>query len=197
MISLGDYLNYWCAPWVVTFQSMTLWVKLTGCKALHRAWWFKLWILAVKLSESSKLLTALTSHLRVGTTLTCCPMELAQVQGSFRSAWVKSSRDLKELNRKHWWCHAPTIEQHDSGGTPIWKGRPGDARRLSLGCKRRILVSLRVFWAKRKTVLLGLHSKKYNFFFNSFYLLDSCNQSLKWSLSGVNNRLGQAQIGLL
>ena len=33
--------------------------------------------------------------------------------------------------------------------------------------------------------------------FNSFYLLDSCNQSLKWSLLGVKKRLGHAQIGLL
>ena len=32
--------------------------------------------------------------------------------------------------------------------------------------------------------------------FNSFYLLDSCCQSLKWSLLGVKNRLGQVQIEL-
>ena len=31
----------------------------------------------------------------------------------------------------------------------------------------------------------------------SFHLLDSCNQSLKWSLLGVKKRLGHAQFGLL
>lgn len=43
------------------------------------------------------------------------------------------------------------------------------------------------------------NTKKYlrNCFFNSFYLLDSCNHSLKQSLLGVKNRLGHAQIGLL
>ena len=35
------------------------------------------------------------------------------------------------------------------------------------------------------------------YIFNSFYLLDSCNQSLKWSFLGVKKRLGHAQIGLL
>ena len=35
------------------------------------------------------------------------------------------------------------------------------------------------------------------YLFNSFYLLNSCNQSLKWSLLGVKKRLGHAQIGLL
>jgi len=34
------------------------------------------------------------------------------------------------------------------GGTPHMKGC-GDARRLAQGCTFRILVSLRVFWAKR------------------------------------------------
>ena len=34
------------------------------------------------------------------------------------------------------------------------------------------------------------------YIFNSFYLLDSCCQSLKWSLLGVKNRLGQVQIEL-
>ena len=58
------------------------------------------------------------------------------------------------------------------------------------------LISLRVFRAKRHCIwlyrsLLGLHAK------NSFYLHDSCNQSLKWSLLGVKKRLGHAQIGLL
>ena len=32
---------------------------------------------------------------------------------------------------------------------------------------------------------------------NSFYLLDSCNQGLKCSLSGIKKRLDHAQIGLL
>ena len=32
--------------------------------------------------------------------------------------------------------------------------------------------------------------------FNSFYLLDSCNQSLKWSLLGVKKRLGHALLGV-
>ena len=67
-----------------------------------------------------------------------------------------------------------------------------------------VLVSLRVFTAKPHNIWperspLGLYSKKYKkyIFFNSFYLLNSCNQSLKWSLLGVKNRLVQAQIGLL
>ena len=34
------------------------------------------------------------------------------------------------------------------GGGGIPYQRDGDARRLSYGCKLRILVSLRVFWAK-------------------------------------------------
>ena len=34
------------------------------------------------------------------------------------------------------------------------------------------------------------------YIFNSFYLLDSCCQSLKWSLLGVKNRLGQVHIEL-
>ena len=34
------------------------------------------------------------------------------------------------------------------------------------------------------------------YIFNSFYLLDSCCQSLEWSLLGVKNRLGQVQIEL-
>ena len=47
-----------------------------------------------------------------------------------------------------------------------------------------LVVSLWVFWAKRhyiqpKRSILGLHAKKYKrlYIFNSFYLLDSCNQS--------------------
>ena len=32
--------------------------------------------------------------------------------------------------------------------------------------------------------------------FNSFYLLDSCNQSLKWSLLGVKKSLGHALLGV-
>ena len=35
------------------------------------------------------------------------------------------------------------------------------------------------------------------YIFNLFYLLDSCNQSLKWSLLGVKKRLAHTQIGLL
>ena len=38
--------------------------------------------------------------------------------------------------------------------------------------------------------------KKLNIY-NSSYFLDSCNQSLKWSLLGVQKRLRHAQIGLL
>ena len=54
------------------------------------------------------------------------------------------------------------------------------------GCKFRILVSLRVSWEKRHYIIavkvsLGLHAKKHKkiYILNSFYLLDSCNQSLK------------------
>ena len=68
--------------------------------------------------------------------------------------------------------------------------RCGDARRLAYGCIFRVLVSLRVFIAKHEEILK-------NCFFNSLYLLDSCNHSLKRSLLGVKNRLGHAQIGLL
>ena len=53
----------------------------------------------------------------------------------------------------------------------------------------------------RKRSLLGLHAKKYKkyilYIFNSFYSLDSCNQSLKWSLLRIKKRLGNAQICLL
>ena len=35
------------------------------------------------------------------------------------------------------------------------------------------------------------------YIFNSFYLLYSCNQSLKWSFLGVKRRLSHAQTGLL
>ena len=68
--------------------------------------------------------------------------------------------------------------------------RCGDARRLAYWCIFRVLVSLRVFIAKHEEILK-------NCFFNSLYLLDSCNHSLKRSLLGVKNRLGHAQIGLL
>ena len=47
----------------------------------------------------------------------------------------------------------------------------------------------------RKGLFLGClrrNIKKKLYIFNSFYLLDSCNQSL-----GVKKRLGHAQIGLL
>ena len=71
--------------------------------------------------------------------------------------------------------------------------RGGDDPRLASGCKFRILVLLRVFWGKchyiisRKGLFLGLHVKKYKnlCIFNSFYLIVSCNQSLKWSLLGA------------
>ena len=50
------------------------------------------------------------------------------------------------------------------GGLRIWKGWGCSSSRL--GCKFRILVWLRVFWAKRHSVQawrsrLGLHAKKY------------------------------------
>ena len=55
---------------------------------------------------------------------------------------------------------------------------------VSSGCKFRPLVSLREFQAKRHYILpqrsfSGLQAKKYkkNYIFNSFYLLDLCNQS--------------------
>ena len=38
--------------------------------------------------------------------------------------------------------------------------------------------------------------KKKLYIFNSFYLLDSCNQSLKWSLLGVKKSLGHALLGV-
>ena len=72
------------------------------------------------------------------------------------------------------------------GGTPIWKVRGCSSSRLWV-------------WISGFGLTWGVHSKtgwKINFFFNSFYLLDSCNHSLKWSLLGVKNRLGHAQSGL-
>ena len=36
------------------------------------------------------------------------------------------------------------------GGKRLTYERDGDARRLAQGCKFRILISLRVFWAKRR-----------------------------------------------
>ena len=46
-------------------------------------------------------------------------------------------------------------------------------------------------------VVLKENNIKKLYIFNLFYLLDSCNWSLKWSLLGVKKRLGYAQIGLL
>ena len=79
------------------------------------------------------------------------------------------------------------------GGTPHIKWR-GDARRLTQGYKFRILVSLRVFQAKRHHIQprrsrIGLHVKKYK----NIYIV--C--VLTWSLLGVKKSLGHAQIGLL
>ena len=48
-----------------------------------------------------------------------------------------------------------------------------------------------LFWVAREEIY------KNRYFSSSFYLLDSCYQSLKWSLLRVKNRLGHAQIGLL
>ena len=67
------------------------------------------------------------------------------------------------------------------GGLHIWKGF-------------RILVSLRVFWAKRHHIYpwrsrLGLHAKKYE----NIYIV--C--VLTWSLLGVKKSLSHAQISLL
>ena len=68
---------------------------------------------------------------------------------------------------------------------------------VSSGCKFRPLVSLRVFQAKRHYILpqrsfSGLQAKKYkkNYIFNSFYLLDLCNQSF---FRG-HKRLGHPQL---
>ena len=79
------------------------------------------------------------------------------------------------------------------GGTPHIKWR-GDARRLTQGYKFRILVSLRVFQAKRHHIQprrsrIGLHVKKYK------YIYIVC--VLTWSLLGIKKSLGHAQIGLL
>ena len=60
----------------------------------------------------------------------------------------------------------------------------GDAHRLAQGCQFRILVSLRVFWAKchikRKVLFKGCMRRniKKLYIFNSGYLLNSCDQSL-------------------
>ena len=86
---------------------------------------------------------------------------------------------------------------HPGGrGGPLPYGRGRDARRLAQGYTFRILVFLRVIWGKchyiisRKGLFLGLHGKKYKklCIFNSFYSIFSCNQSLKWSLQGKNEK---------
>ena len=63
-----------------------------------------------------------------------------------------------------------------------------------LGCSGQNVI---IF--NRKGLFQGCtrRSIKKLYLFNSFYLLNSCNQSLKWSLLGVKKRLGHAQIGLL
>ena len=83
-----------------------------------------------------------------------------------------------------------------------------------MGCKFRILVSLRVFQAKRHHMQqsrfrLGLHAKKYKniylmciFFIRFIYSIHitqvfSFACVLTWSLQGVKKSLGLAQIGLL
>ena len=77
------------------------------------------------------------------------------------------------------------------GGNSAYE-RGGDAH-LAQGYKFRILVSLRVFWAKRHHIQpqrsrLGLHAKKYK---------NMCIVCvLTWSLLGVKKSLGYAQIGL-
>ena len=60
------------------------------------------------------------------------------------------------------------------GGLP--NGRGGDACRLAQDCNFQILVSLRVFWAKRHYILiaakvsLGLHAKKYKIYIFQLYI---------------------------
>ena len=90
----------------------------------------------------------------------------------------------------------------------------GDARRLSQGCKFRILVSFRVFWANRHHIQpwrsrLGLHAKKYknlylicvflNRFIYSIHVIQvfSFVCVLTRSLSEIKKSLGHARIGLL
>ena len=63
-----------------------------------------------------------------------------------------------------------------------------------LGCSQQNTI---IF--SRKSLFKGCIRRniKKLYIFNSFYLLDSCNQSIKWSLVGVIKRLGHGQIGLL
>ena len=73
----------------------------------------------------------------------------------------------------------------------------GDTRRLAKGCKFRILVSFRVFWAKRHHIyLICLFLIR---FIYSIYIIQvfSFVCVLTWSLLGVKKSLGHAQIGLL
>ena len=84
------------------------------------------------------------------------------------------------------------------GGDSIYE-RGGDARRLALGCKFQSLVSLRgglgktpLYLAVKVSFRVALEEILKKYIFNSFYLLNSCNQSL-----GVKKRLCHAQIGLL
>ena len=73
--------------------------------------------------------------------------------------------------------------------------RGGDASRLAQGCKSRILVSLRTFWAKHHHIQtsrsrLGLDAKKYK-----KYIYCLCFNMV--SFRGKKKSLGHAQIGLL
>ena len=89
------------------------------------------------------------------------------------------------------WERLVFISRSGGRGGRLPYERCWDARRLAYGCKFRVLVSLRVFIAKHEEI------QKKSFFFNSFYLLDSCNHRLKRSLLGVKNRFRHAWIGLL
>ena len=63
---------------------------------------------------------------------------------------------------------------------------------LGLNCYLRLYKRMDMVWNLPNTP----SNIKKLCIFNSFYSLDSCNQSLKWSLLGVQKRLGHAQIGL-
>ena len=79
----------------------------------------------------------------------------------------------------------PSLAPSPGGGAGPYE-RGGDASRLAWGCKFQMLVLLRVFWGKhhhiisRKGLFSVLHPKKYKKIITD--LIDSCNQSLNWSL---------------
>ena len=89
------------------------------------------------------------------------------------------------------WLYYPWVSWSD---TFHHYERGGNARPLAYECKFLILVSLRVFWAKRHhnkpwRSRLGLQTKKYK------NICIVC--VLTWSLLGVKKCLGHAQISLL